>query len=85
MRKLTISPGNTSDQDSDREPEPPTKTVDKTASRHGKRDAPKEAPAPPTDRADVAPRGGRGGHRSGGFNDNETGTHTTKLGQKKRG
>ncbi|KIW73886.1 hypothetical protein PV04_01967 [Phialophora macrospora] len=64
--------GNTSDQDSDREPEPPTKTVDKTAPRHGKRDAPKEAPAPPADRAGVAPRGGRGGQRSGGFNDNET-------------
>ena len=69
-------PGNTSDQDSDREPEPPTKTVDKKDARSGKRDAPKEAPAPPTDRAAPAPRGGRGGGRGGGFNDNETGTYT---------
>ncbi|OCT53180.1 hypothetical protein CLCR_10982 [Cladophialophora carrionii] len=65
-------------KDSDREPDPPTKTVDKPAPRHGKRDAPKEAPAPPADRAGVAPRGGRGGQRSGGFNDNETGTYLQK-------
>lgn len=69
-----IQPGNTSDQDSDREPEPPTKAIDKSVPRHGKRDAPKEPAAPAADRGSVAPRGGRGGHRGGGFNDNESGT-----------
>ncbi|KIV88163.1 hypothetical protein PV10_09084 [Exophiala mesophila] len=59
--------GNTSDQDSDREPEPPTKAIDKTAPRSGKRDAPKAAPAAPTE---VAGRG-RGGRRGGGFSGNE--------------
>jgi len=59
--------GNTSDQDSDREPEPPTKAVDKPAPRTGKRDAPKPAPTAP---ADVATRG-RGGRRGGGFTGSE--------------
>ncbi|EXJ73020.1 uncharacterized protein A1O5_04169 [Cladophialophora psammophila CBS 110553] len=57
-------------KDSDREPDPPTKAIDKPAARHGKRDAPKEAPAAPAERATVAPRG-RGGHRGGGFSANE--------------
>jgi plasminogen activator inhibitor 1 RNA-binding protein len=58
--------GNDPELDSDREPEPPTKTIDKPAARHGKRDAPKEAAsAPPT-----APRGGaRGGRGRGNGND----------------
>ncbi|KIX02045.1 uncharacterized protein Z518_07984 [Rhinocladiella mackenziei CBS 650.93] len=59
--------GNTSDQDSDREPDPPTKAVDKPAARHGKRDAPKTAPTEPES---VATRG-RGGRRGGGFTGNE--------------
>ncbi|RMZ81016.1 hypothetical protein DV738_g2420, partial [Chaetothyriales sp. CBS 135597] len=60
--------GNTSDQDSDREPEPPTKAIDKPAARHGKRDAPKEAPTEPAS----GTRGrGHGGNRSGGFTGNE--------------
>ncbi|RMD44853.1 hypothetical protein DV735_g332, partial [Chaetothyriales sp. CBS 134920] len=64
----TSAGGNTSDQDSDREPEPPTKAVDKPAARHGKRDAPKEAPTEPAS----GTRGrGHGGHRSGGFTGNE--------------
>ncbi|KIW16171.1 hypothetical protein PV08_06222 [Exophiala spinifera] len=56
--------GNTSDQDSDREPEPPTKAVDKPAARVGKRDAPKAAPT------EAPSARGRGGRR-GGFTGNE--------------
>ena len=68
-------PGNTSDQDSDREPEPPTKAVDKTAVRHGKRDAPTTAPAD----SGVAGRG-RGRGRGGGFSGSEAGKNcTTKI------
>ncbi|KAF2114413.1 hypothetical protein BDV96DRAFT_576726 [Lophiotrema nucula] len=37
--------GNDADQDPDREPEPPTKAIDKPAARTGKRNAPAEAPA----------------------------------------
>jgi hypothetical protein len=61
--------GNTSDQDSDREPEPPTKTIDKATARHGKRDAPATAPAESTG---VGARG-RGGRRGGGFSGSEAG------------
>jgi plasminogen activator inhibitor 1 RNA-binding protein len=64
--------GNTSDQDSDREPEPPTKAIDKPTARSGKRDAPKEAPTAPAGRGDGSGRGGRGrGDRRGGFNNDE--------------
>jgi len=66
-----LKSGNTSDQDSDREPEPPTTAVDKTAARIGKRDAPKEAPA--AEAGSVATRG-RGGRRGGGFSGSEAGT-----------
>lgn len=59
--------GNDPELDSDREPEPPTKTVDKPAARHGKRDAPREAPAAPS--APTAPRGGARGGRGRGGND----------------
>lgn len=62
--------GNTSDQDSDREPEPPTKTIDKPTARLGKRDAPASAPA---DSTSVGARGGRGGRRGGGFSGSEAG------------
>ncbi len=51
--------GNNHDEDSDKEPEPPVKVVDKTPARNTKRNAPAEAPASkgvPTD----ARRGGRG-------------------------
>ncbi|KAK4935091.1 hypothetical protein LTR10_023791 [Elasticomyces elasticus] len=61
--------GNTSDQDSDREPEPPTKAIDKPVARSGKRDAPKEAPAADPI-GNVATRG-RGGRRGGGFSGSE--------------
>jgi len=58
--------GNTSDQDSDREPEPPTQAIDKPSGRHGKRDAPQAAPNEST----VGSRG-RGGNRRGGFTGSE--------------
>lgn len=73
----TIPTGNTSDQDSDREPELPTQTKDKPSVRHGKRDAPKAAPAAPaaaTESADTVAARGRGGNRRGGFTGNEAGT-----------
>lgn len=63
--------GNTSDQDSDREPSPPPKTAEKPNPRAGKRDAPKDAPAEP---AHSGGRGGRGGARRGGFTGSEDGT-----------
>ncbi|RMZ81268.1 hypothetical protein DV737_g2583, partial [Chaetothyriales sp. CBS 132003] len=63
-----LTASNSSDQDSDREPDPPTQAVDKPAARHGKRDAPKEAPTEPAS----GTRGrGHGGNRSGGFTGNE--------------
>jgi len=58
--------GNDHDEDSDKEPEPPVKVIDKTPARTTKRNAPAEAPAP------KAPLSfeGRGGRR-GGFAGNE--------------
>uniref|UniRef100_A0A0D6R7J9 Hyaluronan/mRNA-binding protein domain-containing protein n=1 Tax=Araucaria cunninghamii TaxID=56994 RepID=A0A0D6R7J9_ARACU len=63
--------GNTSDQDSDREPEPPTKAIDRPSARHGKRDAPKAAPAaePVVGMTGAQPRGGS--RRGGGFGGSE--------------
>ncbi len=58
-----LNAGNDSDQDSDREPEPPVEVADKPSARFGKRDAPKAAPAEPT--GDNSARGGRGGRRGG--------------------
>ncbi|KAG4431601.1 hypothetical protein IFR05_012914 [Cadophora sp. M221] len=58
--------GNTHDEDSDKEPEPPVKVIDKTPARTTKRNAPAEAPA---SKAPAAIEG-RGGRR-GGFNGNE--------------
>lgn len=51
--------GNNHDEDSDREPEPPVKVVEKTPARTDKRSAPREAPAAP---ANAAPRRGPGGN-----------------------
>lgn len=58
--------GNNHDEDSDKEPEPPVKVIDKTPARTTKRNAPAEAPA---SKAPAATEG-RGGRR-GGFNGNE--------------
>ena len=68
--------GNDPDQDSDREPEPPTKAIDKPSARFGKRDAPKVAPAAPEPTRGGA-GAGRGGRR-GGYS-NEEGNLTTQL------
>lgn len=42
---VLTNPGNDPEQDSDREPEPPTKAIDKSAPRTGKRNAAGDAPA----------------------------------------
>ena len=60
--------GNDHDEDSDKEPEPPVKVVDKTPARTIKRNATGEAPA---SKAPAATEG-RGGRR-GGFSGNEGG------------
>ncbi|TAQ87769.1 hypothetical protein B7494_g3913 [Chlorociboria aeruginascens] len=57
--------GNTHDEDSDKEPEPPVKVVDKTPARTTKRNAPAEAPS----RGHVVADGR--GSRRGGLNGNE--------------
>lgn len=59
--------GNDHDEDSDKEPEPPVKVIDKTPARNTKRNAPAEAPA------SSAPASGnaRGGRRGGGFSGND--------------
>lgn len=56
--------GNDPELDPDREPEPPTKAIDKPTARTGKRNAPADAPA----RADPS-RATRGGQRDGNSND----------------
>jgi len=61
--------GNDHDEDSDKEPEPPTKTVDKPLARTSKRNAPDVAPGGASERTG-GDRGGRGGRR-GGFTGNE--------------
>jgi len=58
--------GNDHDEDSDKEPEPPVKVIDKTPARTTKRNAPAEAPAP---KALVASDGR--GSRRGGYQGNE--------------
>jgi hypothetical protein len=61
--------GNTHDEDSDREPEPPVKVVDKTPARTTKRNAPAEAPA------SKAPVEGRPNRRNN-VTGNEGGSYT---------
>ncbi|KUJ21007.1 uncharacterized protein LY89DRAFT_681639 [Mollisia scopiformis] len=58
--------GNDHDEDSDKEPEPPVKVVDKPVARTNKRNAPAEAPASKS----ATPPQARGGRR-GGFAGNE--------------
>lgn len=64
--------GNDHDEDSDKEPEPPTKVVDKPAGRAGKRDAPDKPKDEPRGGTAGGERGGRGGRR-GGFTGNDQG------------
>ncbi|KAI9680903.1 MAG: hypothetical protein M1829_000983 [Trizodia sp. TS-e1964] len=65
-------PGNSHDEDSDKEPEPPTRAVEKTLPRTTKRNAPDVAPSNSNaGHGDAtADRGARGGRR-GGFSAND--------------
>lgn len=65
--------GNDSDQDSDKEPAPPTKVTDKPVARHGKRDAPASAPSEARGGGAGGERGGRAGRARGrgGFSGND--------------
>lgn len=68
MRLTKVKIGNTHDEDSDKEPEPPVKVIDKTPARTTKRNAPAEAPAAkaPADNRS-ARRGGYQGNEGGKF------------------
>jgi plasminogen activator inhibitor 1 RNA-binding protein len=57
--------GNTHDEDSDKEPEPPVKVVDRTPARTDKRNAPREAPGAP---ANASTYRGPGGNEGGVYN-----------------
>jgi len=57
--------GNDHDEDSDKEPEPPVKVVDKTPARTTKRNAPAEAPASKAPAASEGRGGRRGGYQGG--------------------
>jgi plasminogen activator inhibitor 1 RNA-binding protein len=57
--------GNDPELDPNREPEPPTRALDKPAPRHGKRDAPKEAPVRPTEGGAPRRTGKPGGNEAG--------------------
>ncbi|RDL40620.1 Uncharacterized protein BP5553_00599 [Venustampulla echinocandica] len=67
--------GNTHDEDSDREPDPPVKVVDKTPARTTKRNAPAEAPASkaPAGSENRNPRRGGIGGNEGAFRDRNVG------------
>ncbi|KAL4970089.1 putative telomere and ribosome associated protein Stm1 [Aspergillus stella-maris] len=68
--------GNDPELDPNREPEPPTRALDKPAPRHGKRDAPKEAPARPEG---AAPRrGGRATGNEAAFRDRNAGSRNNR-------
>jgi plasminogen activator inhibitor 1 RNA-binding protein len=68
--------GNTHDEDSDKEPEPPVKVVDKTPARTDKRSAPREAPAAPAT-AGAARRGPSG--NEGAFRDRTAGSSNNRT------
>lgn len=65
---LTPTTGNDPELDPDREPEPPTKAIDKPAARTGKRNAPAEAPARAVGTTTRQPQ-------SANANDNGTSSH----------
>ncbi|KAL4946167.1 hypothetical protein BDV06DRAFT_161053 [Aspergillus oleicola] len=68
--------GNDPELDPNREPEPPTRALDKPAPRHGKRDAPKEAPSRPEG---AAPRrGGRATGNEAAFRDRNAGSRNNR-------
>lgn len=72
--------GNTHDEDSDKEPEPPVKVVDKTPARTTKRNAPAEAPASKAPASSDARGGRRGGYagNDGAFRDRNNGRSTNQ-------
>lgn len=72
MDLLAIYLGNDHDEDSDKEPEPPTKVADKPLGRSSKRDAPDVRPGGAQAERVGGDRGGRGGRR-GGFTGSEDG------------
>lgn len=63
--------GNNHDEDSDKEPEPPVKVIEKTPARTDKRNAPREAPAAPANAGQNRrqPGGNEGAFRSGAGRD----------------
>ncbi|KAL4918534.1 Stm1-domain-containing protein [Aspergillus aurantiobrunneus] len=68
--------GNDPELDPNREPEPPTRALDKPVARHGKRDAPKEAPPRPEN---AAPRrGGRATGNEAAFRDRNAGSRINR-------
>lgn len=74
---LTLNSGNDPELDPNREPEPPTKVIDKPVQRTGKRNAGAEGPAKDTPRP---AGGGRGGsHQTLNRGDVGTFAHTTCM------
>ncbi|KAL4873495.1 hypothetical protein BDV12DRAFT_160138 [Aspergillus spectabilis] len=69
--------GNDPELDPNREPEPPTRALDKPAPRVGKRDAPKEAPVRPTD-GGAPRRGGRATGNEAAFRDRNAGSRNNR-------
>jgi len=67
--------GNTHDEDSDKEPEPPVKVVDRAPARTDKRSAPREAPGAP---ANATTRRGPGGNE-GAFRDRTAGSANNRT------
>ncbi|KAJ9285525.1 hypothetical protein DTO021C3_6917 [Paecilomyces variotii] len=69
--------GNDPELDPDRPADPPTRAIDKAAPRHGKRDAPKEAPSAPRGGAPRNNRGAQSGNE-GAFRDREAGSYNNR-------
>ncbi|RAL15488.1 putative telomere and ribosome associated protein Stm1 [Aspergillus homomorphus CBS 101889] len=70
--------GNDPELDPNREPEPPTKAVDRPAPRVGKRDAPKEAPSTQPRAENNSRRGGRATGNEAAFRDRNAGRNNNR-------
>lgn len=70
--------GNDPELDPNREPEPPTRAVDRPIPRVGKRDAPKEAPSQPRLSENNARRGGRQAGNEAAFRDRNAGSRQNR-------
>ncbi|KAL4906037.1 Stm1-domain-containing protein [Aspergillus multicolor] len=68
--------GNDPELDPSKPPEPPTRALDKPAPRHGKRDAPKEAPTRPE--GQTSRRGGRATGNDAAFRDRNAGSRSNR-------